>query len=81
MCTKCWNRIFLNHLIKAKETVFLEFILGNWNQARKYNLPVFHTFVVGVVLSEWIFLFVFVCCLLSFIFRDKNEYCLSIYKE
>lgn len=61
---KVLEKNFLNHLIKAKERVVLEFILGNRNQAPKYNQTLFHAFVV-VVLYGWIILWVF---FFSFIF-------------
>lgn len=62
---KVLEQNFLNHLIKAKEKVVLEFVLGNWNQTFKHNQPVFHTSVVGV-LSEWAFCFLVLFAVFDF---------------
>lgn len=82
---KVLEKNFLNHLIKAKERVVLEFMLGNWNQAPKYNQTLFHTFVVVVICMGGFFggfsgLFFSLVGYLWFL-EKKSEYHLSTYKR
>ena len=61
------EKSFLNHLIKAKERMVLELMLGNWNQVLKYKLYFILVVVVVVVVCGWVscvfVCFTFVCCL------------------